>query len=188
MLFVALLGAGYVLRLQDVDRAEQARDEAQAEITRLETAVAELDDYRKLAERLEYGNALLASAMEREIAFARVLGDLAVAFPANASLTSLTFTAAKAEEEVAAAGEIRFGESIGRMEFAGYSVNGYAPGVERVLVDFDRVPAFFNTFLTTAAEAQVADKPVMNFNGSVALDRGAYTNRYADGLPLEETP
>lgn len=186
VLLIALMGAGYALRLAEVGRAEQARDEAQVEVTRLETELAKLAEYGTLADLMESRNTLLASAMEREIAFSVVLNDLSLAFPANASLQRLTITAE--EPAPAVAGTIDFGESVARAEFGGYALERYAPGVETVLVDFDRAHAFFNTFLTTASKSAIADTEVTDFSGTVALDRDAYTGRYADGLPPEETP
>lgn len=190
VVFVGLLGAGYVLRLGALSDAEQTRDAAQTQVTALEGDLAELSEYRQLADELENRNTLLASAMEPEIAFSRVLNDLSLAFPANASLLTLTVTAADVEGGAAPAADsaIDFGEAIAHAEFSGYSVERFAPGVETVLLDFDRTRAFFNSFLTTAAQAEIGDTEVTNFNGSVTLDEEARTGRYAEGLPPEATP
>lgn len=188
VLFAGLLAAGYALRLSEVARAEQARDEARTEVAALETEVARLDEYAKLAERLENRSTLLASAMEKEIAFSHVLNDLSLAFPANASLHTLTITAAEAADLAAQTGEIDFGRSVASAEFSGYSVERYAPGVETVLLDVDRIPAFFNPFLTTAAAEEIGEAEVTNFTGSVLLNSDAYTGRYAEGVPPEDTP
>lgn len=187
VVLVGLMGGGYALRMAEVGGAEAARDAAQTEVTRLQADVAQLAEYAELADVMETRNTLLASAMEREIAFSEVLNNLSLAFPANASLQTLLITAEGTEVQTPP-GEIDFGESVARAEFSGYSVERYSPGVETVLVDFDRVHTFFNTFLTTASEDVIADTDVTNFNGSAALDRDAYTGRYADGLPPEATP
>lgn len=188
MAFVAALGVGYTMRLEDVARAEQARDDAQSEVVALQSRVDELAPYAQLAAQLETGNTLLASSMATEISFARVLNDLSLAFPSNASLQTLTIDAQTGDsaEAGAEAGTVNFGETVAKAQFTGYSVERYAPGVETVLVDFDRVRAFFNPFLTTAATDVVGDTEVTNFNGSVALDRDAYTGRYENGLPAED--
>lgn len=187
-LFAAVLAAGYALRLAEVARAEETRDEAQAEVAALESELARLDEYAKLAERLDNRNTLLASAMEKEIAFSHVLNDLSLAFPANASLQTLTITATQDADLAAQTGEIDFGQSVASAEFSGYSVERYAPGVETVLLDVDRTPAFFNPFLTTASRSEIGETEVTNFNGSVLLDSDAYTGRYAEGVPPEDTP
>lgn len=186
LVFLCILGLAYFLRLHAVARAEDAREEAQVEVARLESELAELDEYRQLVELMENRSTLLASAMEKEISYSEVLNNLSLAFPANASL--LTLTIAVAEPVAPAAGQIDFGEFIATGEFSGYSIERYAPGVEAVLLDIDRTPSFFNAFVTTAAKEQLAETEVTNFNGTVSLDSGAYTGRYADGLPPEVTP
>lgn len=187
VLLVGLMGGGYMLRLAEVGQAEEARDLAQAEVVRLETEVAQLAEYGELAQFMANRNTLLAAAMEHEIAFSEVLNDLSLAFPSHASLRGLTIAANEAEAG-AQDSAIDFGESVARAEFNGYSVERYAPGVETVLVDFDRVHTFFNTFVTSASEGTVAETDVTDFSGTVTLDRDAYTGRYADGLPEEATP
>lgn len=186
LVFVGALGLVYLLRLSEVSRAEDTRDAAQLEVVRLESDLAELDEYRALVELMDNRSSLLASAMEKEIAYSEVLNNLSLVFPDNASLLNLTIAAA--EPEAPAAGEIDFGESVATGEFSGYSVERFAPGVETVLLDLDRTPSFFNAFVTTAAGERLGETEVTNFNGTVALDRGAYTGRYADGLPPEVTP
>ncbi|MEX2618632.1 MAG: hypothetical protein WD250_00275 [Egibacteraceae bacterium] len=190
LLLVGLMGAGYVLRLVEVGHAEEARDVAEAEVARLQTEVAELAEYGELAEFMENRDTLLASAMEHEIAFSEVLNELSLAFPSHASLRSLTI-AANDGADSAQDSAIDFGESVATAEFSGYSVERVAPGVETVIVDFDRAGAFFNTFVTTASAPPDADTgatDVTDFAGTVTLDRDAYTGRYADGLPTEATP
>lgn len=192
VLFVGVLGILYMLKLADVRSAEQARDDARVEVALLQDELAELDEYRVLAEQLETRNTLLASSMETEISFSRVLNDLSLAFPSNASLQTLTMEATDAEGAEATQppedGAIDFGEAVAKTTFTGYSVERFAPGVETVLLDFDRTRAFFNAFLTTAAQDELGSTEVTNFNGSVTLDRDAYTGRYRDGLPPEATP
>lgn len=187
VLLVAVLGVVQVLRLAEVSRAEAARDEALQQVALLQIQLDGLAGFRQLAELMESRNALLASAMEQEIAYSQVLNNLSLAFPANASLQSLTIAAATSDG-APRTGEINFGEAVASAQFGGYSVERYAPGVETVLIDFDRVHTFFNTLLTTASSSMIAETEVTNFNGSVSLDRNAYTGRYADGLPPEAMP
>lgn len=186
MALVVVLGVAYTLRLGDVASAEQARDEAQEEVALLQTRLDGLAEFRRLADRMDSRNALLTSAMAREIAYSQVLNNLSLAFPANASLETLTIAATA--DLPPATGAISFGEAVADAEFSGYSVERYAPGVESVLVDFDRVHTFFNTLLTTASTSEIAETEVTSFNGSVSLDTNAYTGRYADGLPPEAMP
>ncbi len=191
--WIFVLGGVYMLKLSDVAAAAEALDKAQAEVVTLESELATLEPFRQLAEQLDTHNTLLASAMEKEISWARVLNDLSLAFPANASLTSLTASVlAEAEGEAATTttvgGAPDFGAEVAELGFTGYSVERYAPGVESVLVDFAQARGFFHSHLAAANEAEIGETEVTDFNGSVELNRRAYTNRYVDGLPQEVAP
>jgi Tfp pilus assembly protein PilO len=178
VLVVAVLGLFYVMKLNEVAEAEEEREQVRAEVAQLEAQIAELEQYRVLAEQLEARNALLASAMAEEVSMARVLNDLALAFPSSASLRTMTATM---QEPTAPAGAAD--ESVVSLSFDGYSTERFAPGVETVLVEFDKVSTFFRTFLTTAQEEEIGETDVTGFNGSLQLHEEARTGRYTDGLP-----
>lgn len=178
VLVVALLGLLYFMKVTELRAAEEEREVVQSQVDALNAEIAELAQYRQLAEELEARNALLATAMADEVSFARVLNDLALAFPNNSSLRTLTATL---QEPVAPTGAAE--PAVLSLTFNGYSVERYAPGVETVVVEFDRVPMFFRTFVTTAQQEEIADTGVTGFSGSVHLSDEAQTKRYADGLP-----
>jgi cell division protein FtsB len=182
LLYVLVLGGVYALKVGDVNRVRDERDAAQAEVARLEAEVAGLRHFRELADELEARNAVLTAAMEDEIGWARVLNDLSLAFPGTSSLQTL---AALAQDREVATGDIDFGPAVGSMTFTGYSIERYAPGVEAVLIEFDKVRAFFHPFLSGASRGDIGETEVTTFNGSVQLDEEAYTRRYEDGLPPE---
>jgi hypothetical protein len=186
LLFVVLLGVAYFLKLGAVEQARQDRDAAQAEVTRLRAEVAQLEEFRILADKLDARNQILMFAMGNEISWARTLNDLSLTFPANASLRSLTATATDARlTRQETPGSLDFGEAIAQLIYQGYSVERFAPGVEVVLLEFDNVRAFFNAFLTTAQVEEIGSTEVTAFNGSVRLNEEAHTNRYENGLPEE---
>lgn len=178
ILFVALLGVLYVLKLNEIRDAEEEREVVRSEVAQLEAQIAELEQFRRLAEELEARNALLADAMGAEVSFARVLNDLSLAFPTSSSLRTLTATL---QDPVPPPGAEQ--PSVMSVAFNGYSVERYAPGVEVVIVEFDRVPIFFSTYVTNAQEEELHDSDVTGFTGSVQLNEEARTRRYADGLP-----
>lgn len=175
---IALLAGLYVLKLGEVRDAEEEREQVRAEIARLEAQVAELEQFRRLADELEARNALLAFSMSPEVSFARVLNDLSLSFPTSSSLRTLTATL---QDPTASPGGAE--PSIVFVEFGGYSVERYAPGVETVVVEFDRVTTFFNAFVATAQQEEIEDTQVTGFSGSVQLSEDARTGRYVDGLP-----
>lgn len=185
LLWVALLGGLYALKLAEVSEAEAVRTDVQADVARLEAQVAQLQQYRELADELEARNKLLGEAMATEISYARILNDLSLSFPASSSLRTLDATVV--DRSTAAPGA-RIGAAVSSLTFDGYSVERFAPGVETVLVEFGKVPVFFNPFLTMAGTEEIDETEVTAFNGVVHLGEEAYTGRYRDGLPEGERP
>jgi hypothetical protein len=185
ILWVALLGGLYALKLGELGDAETARDDVQAEVARLEAEVAQLQQYRELADELEARNVLLAEAMATEISYARVLNDLSLSFPASSSMRTLD---ANTVDPDSAAPGATIGAAVATLTFDGYSVERYAPGVETVLVEFGKVPVFFNPYLSTAGTEAIGNTDVIGFNGFVQLGPEAFTRRYENGLPEGERP
>jgi hypothetical protein len=183
-LFALLLGGLYLMKLNEIAQAEADQETVQADVSRLQAEVASLEQFRQLADELEARNALLASAMGREISFARVMNDMSLAFPANSSLRSMTLAAAD-PALVATADTVAFGETVATVSYEGYSVERFAPGVETVILEFDKVRAFFNAFIGTAAVEEIGTTEVTGYQGTVGLDDAALTGRYANGLPEE---
>lgn len=190
VVFIAVLGGLYVHKLDQVREAEQARDEAATEVANLEQELAQLQEYRELANLLDARNAVLADAMSDEVSFARALNDLALAFPASASMESLDMSLVEGagDDEPAEDGTITFGTPVAEVNYTGYSTERYAPGVETVLIEFDRVASLFNVYMNNAAEEERGTTEVINFNGTAGVDETARTGRYDDGLPAEVTP
>lgn len=188
VVFIAVLGGLYVHKLDQVREAEQARDEAATEVANLEQELAQLQEYRELADLLDARNAVLADAMSDEVSFARGLNDLALAFPASASMESLDIALVEGDNESTEDGVITFGTPVAQVDYTGYSTERYAPGVETVLIEFDRVSPLFNVYMNNAAAEERGSTEVINFNGTAAMDETARTGRYDDGLPAEVTP
>lgn len=185
VVWVALLGGLYALKLAEVADAESQREDVRAEVARLEARVAQLEQYRELADELEARNTLLAQSMATEISYARILNDLSLAFPASSSLMTLN---ASVSDTAEASPGAEIGESVANVTYTGYSVERFAPGVETVLVEFDKVPVFFNPYLVNAQLEEIGETGVTGFNGVVQLGDGSYTRRYADGLPEGDLP
>lgn len=182
LLFAVALGGIYFLKDGAVDNARERRDAAQQQVAELRAEVASLQQFADLAAQLQTGNDLLAFAMGGEVSVARLLNDLALSFPSSASLTNFTMELL-GEQDAAQAGEIDPGAAVAAMTYTGYSVERFAPGVEVVLLDLSRIPGLTSTFLQTAADTDIGDVGVTNFDGRARLDERVRTGRYADGLP-----
>ncbi len=208
LLWCGVLAVVQALKAADVDRAREERDLALAQTAQLQSELVALDSYRVLAERLETRSALLADAMAPEVSWATLLNDLSLTFPTTSSLRSLTGTLdqplpdaapvppapaptpaptpppAPAPVPAPAPGPLTE-EAIGTIVFEGYSIEGYAPGVETAIVRFDDVESFSDSFLTQAGTEEIGVTPVTQFQGQVDVNGSARTNRYAEGLPPE---
>lgn len=188
-IYVAALGLLYALKLGDVRQAEQARDQAGQQVAALQADLAQLQQFQTLNDELIARNSLLAGAMDTEVSFARTLNDLALSFPATASLRTLQLqlqqTGPVGAAPAAEPGAVNLGDAIGTLTFEGYSIERYAPGVESVLLELGGVRSFFNSYLSGAGRESIEETPVVNFSGTVQLDAQAYTQRYENGLPEE---
>ncbi len=210
LLWCGVLAVVQALKAADVDRAREERDLALAQTAQLQSELVALDSYRVLAERLETRSALLADAMAPEVSWATLLNDLSLTFPATSSLRTLTGTLDQPLPDAAlvppapaptptpaptpaptpspAPGvppAIVPEEAIGTIVFEGYSIEGYAPGVETAIIRFGDVESFSDSFLTQAGTEELGDTPVTQFQGQVDVNANARTNRYAEGLPPE---
>ena len=184
--FAALLGVLYLAKLGDVNQAEADRDAAQAEVTEREAELASLEEFAELDRQVTARNELLSAAMATEISFARVFNDLALTFPGSSSLLTLNATVEGADQTGDTGQDVDpNSKSIASVTFEGYSVERFAPGVERVLLKFSDVGMFFNAYLDTAAEEDRNETAVTRFNGEFQLTEDARTGRYAEGLPPE---
>lgn len=190
--WVLLLGLLYLQNVLAVGNARGERDAEQAELARLQARAAELAPYRELALRYDTHNTLLAHAMTPQISWSGALNDLALVFPANSSLLTLTATrsapAALTPGAPPAPGGAVGGVEplIGSLQFTGYSVERYAPGVESVLLGLEDAPSFASLYLSSAARALIGTTGVTNFNGSAELTEKVFTQRFAQGLPEDQ--
>ena len=185
--FTALLGLLYLAKLGDVNAAREDRDAAQQQVTERQAELASLEEFAELDRQVTARNQLLSAAMATEISWARVFNDLALTFPGSSSLLTLQGAVEGADEsgDTGAGAVNPNSKSIANVSFEGYSVEQFAPGVERVLLKFSDVGMFFNAFLSTATTEPRNDTLITRFAGQFQLNKDARTGRYADGLPPE---
>lgn len=185
--FAALLGLLYIAKLGDLNEAREERAAVEATVAERRATLASLEKFARLDREVTARSQLLAAAMATEISWARVLNDLALTFPPSSSLVTLDATAEGAVEAglAAEAAPNPNSKSIAAVTFDGYSVEGVAPGVERVLLKFGDVQMFFNPYLSTAAEDERGQTRVTTFTGTLQMNEEARTGRYAQGLPPE---
>lgn len=111
---------------------------------------------------------------------AGALQDLAAVMPANAELESLNVTSAVPDEPTAADGAPASG--VGTLIATGRTLDGHAPGLERLLLELHKISSFGDVFFT---QAETDEDGAVAFTVEVDLEPDLRTNRYLDGLPEE---
>jgi Tfp pilus assembly protein PilN len=167
-----LLGVFFWMQLGRVNDArdelaleEQRRDELQAEVRALQ-------EFADLESELEARNELIALAMGGEISVAGLLQDAAAVTPSDMAFLTLAATLGSEPE----------GTAFGRVTGTAETLLGHAPGVERVLLSFDKVAAFRDVFV---ANSTIDEIDITTFTFDFFLGPESLTGRYLTGLPEE---
>lgn len=172
-----------VLYVVQVAQVGQARDQLaieQQRVSELQAELAELAEYRDLAAQREEAFALLSAVLITETSYAGVLQNLAAVFPTDAELTNLTLATLDVEGGVVTPelGDVRI--PYGTLTATGRTLARFAPGIERLLLDLDKIAAFSDVYLTSSMID--ADEAVA-FTVEVDLGEELRTRRYVEGLP-----
>lgn len=180
---VALLGVVYWLQLGQLTEAQADLAVEQQALAALQGELAELSEFGDLQQRRDDAVALLGTAMGNEASIAGILQDIAAVMPPDAELTTLSMTARTIEEQQL--GDER--AAVGTMALSGRSLAGHAPGLERFLIEFDKIAGFSDVFFTnsTRNDVEVSGVPIAVVEFDVEIDLGpeTLTLRYVDGLP-----
>jgi hypothetical protein len=185
--FAGLGGAVLVLALgattlwQDgrIDGAETVLAEEQAVLASLQGEVLRLDEFSGLADQVQATNGRIRDALSGEVSMAGILQDVAAVMPSDAEFETLTLAVSPTE-----AGPGETVPTVGTLVATGRSATAHAPGGERLLLEFDKVAAFHDPFLTNSALEEVED-PYTTFNLEAQLGPEVLTGRYIAGTPEE---
>jgi len=161
-----VLGVLYFLRTQSLDDANQRLADEQASLQALQAQVQELREFGELEDQLEALNTLIAGAMGGEASLAGVLQDLAAIMPSNAEISTLSVSVA---------------DATGTLTTAGRVIGGHAPGVERFLLEIDKVASFLDPWISASAVDLVTN--IASFSLQVQLGPEILTHRYDGGIP-----
>lgn len=181
--FLVLLAVLYFVQ---VGRVNDAQEELAAQETirdELRAEVNELAAYADLEARADALAALIASAMAEEISPAGLLQDIAAVLPSDVELQSVAAnvvepTAAEAAPDATAAPILR--PIVGTMTLSGQTLDGHAPGLERVLIALEKIAGFENVLFSLST---LDDEDVATFTVTIDLGPELLTGRYLDGIP-----
>lgn len=167
---LVVLGGAWFWKNSQIDDARALLDEEQAAVQALQAEVAELNEYATIQAELADADENVATVMGGEIGVAGVLQDLAMVLPSGVELESLSLTATPENELI----------TIGQLLINGRTIDRHAPGLERVLLELDKVAAFRAPYFGSAA---VDNDEAVTFDVSVQLGTEVLTRRYFDGIP-----
>lgn len=175
VLLLAALGGVYWWANNQVSRAEDELLAEQERTSQLRGEQAALIAFQELADRRDRSDDILITAMDGEVSMAGVLQDLAAVIPTDTQLETFTLGLEDPDPETG-------GTSIGTFNVTGSTLTSHAPGVERVLMQLDKIVSFQDLYLNTSTLDE--DNPgVAVFSLDGRLGPEAATARYRDGLP-----
>ncbi|MTV25549.1 hypothetical protein FTX61_09030 [Nitriliruptoraceae bacterium ZYF776] len=178
LLLVAALGASYWWISGEVDAAETQLASEEARTAELRGDVNALADIQQLQARQQQSESLLTEVLGGEVSFAGLLQDVASVVPPDTQLETVTVTL----DPEATPSDPREGTTIGSFSVTGRTLAAHAPGVERFLLEFDKVASFKDLYLN-ASELEDPEEPVATFSLDGRLGWEALTGRYIAGTP-----
>lgn len=183
LLFLAVLAGLFFFQNSRVNDAKDRLETARAERDEAQAEVRELQAYADLEDRRDLMTEVVQTTMSAEASIAGVLQDVAAVMPNEAALTSLTVSILPAPEE---GEEFDFGgPAYGRILGQGETLRGHAPGVERFILELDKIAAFFNIFVSSSTLETGENVPIdiTTYSFEAELGPEVFTGRYLDGLP-----
>lgn len=179
LVLLLVLGLLYWFQTMRIDDARDELATEQEELAALERELENLREFEELEARLDLDERLVARALGDEASFAAILQDIAAVMPTDAQLEQIGITVNAANPE----GGIER-PSWGRITAQGSSLTSHAPGLERLLLQFDKIAAFHDLFFTSSSLDDPEDD-IVNFTIESELGPEILTHRYRDGMPEE---
>jgi Tfp pilus assembly protein PilN len=182
---LGMLGLVYGLQVSRVNEAQAVLATEQAAVTELQGELAQLHEFELLQARRDRADGIVSAALSEEVSFAGVLQDIASVIPSSTWLES--FSIAMQPEPSVPLGAER--TVIGRLTAAGLEAESHAPGLERLLLELDKIVSFDNVFFTNSTivgderEFVGGDGDETTFSLEMDLDLGARSGRYTEGVP-----
>ncbi len=150
--------------------AEDEFADAQAELAAARAEVAELNLPAELEAREEQDQELISLALSDQVSLAGILQDIAMVIPTGSDIASLNVNFVEDGD----------GRSVGVLAASGESVDDLAPGIERLILQFERAVGFRDVFVTSTS---VDEEDVTSYSLELNLGPEHRTERYVEGLP-----
>lgn len=167
----ALLLAAWLVDSSSVGSERRKADEAEAEVARLERKTASLQDASALQQQLDQRRALVTSALAGDIAWTRLLQQIATVIPNDVWLTAFSANRGAA----GAAGSVQ-------VQAMGFDQTSAARWLLRVA----ELPSLQGLWLTSSAKQGTGSRALVSFQSTANLSAAAESgraNRYAGANP-----
>ncbi len=158
-------------------KATDAEDDLATQLAanaRIEAEISSLSGVRALRSTYDAGVDRLGTALARDIAWGRLLNDLARIIPDRLWLTSLTASLQQNEENPLLLGQV----SVSGVAFDYPDASSWL----RVL-DAEEWPALGGGWVSSTSRSTIGDSPVVNFTSVAALLDAARSNRIEERTP-----
>ncbi len=172
---VVILVALYGFQLWRVNQAENELAAEEQELAELQAELDRLREFEELRARLDQATEIVTVAMSGEASAAGILQDVAAVMPGDAALLSLN--ADLVPQQDAETGQAT---SFGFLSGEGETLGRHAPGVERFVLQLDKIAAFFNIHV---ASSVLDEEGFTTFTFEADLGPEILTGRYQDGIP-----
>jgi type IV pilus assembly protein PilN len=173
VVFVGLLAAATLWYQGRVNERKDELAQEQTEITRLQNEAAGLAEFAALKGQFDTSVLILATALDRDVVWGRLLNDLGRLLPDRLWLT--TFSGQVSTDPAAL--------TIGEVTVSGVGFD--FPDVSAWLrsLDSSTFPSVDQTWVSSISASQIGEVPVVNFVSSTFLTEGALSDRLALRLP-----
>lgn len=180
----AVVGVMYVNASAKVADANEAKAEAVAQGTKLNSELAQLRNVSEVYAQVDAAKATLASAMSSEILWSSYLHNLTLTIPENVWVTSFTATSSGPSSAAPTTAATTTTRPVLDGGIGVVTINGTALDHEDVaawLESLSRQKGYANAYFTQAIEKLIGDRVVVNFTSSVNITPAALSNRYPKG-------
>lgn len=177
LVVIAALGVVYWLQRQEVAETAAQLDAENAATAELQAELATLAEFAELDRMLGDADMRVTAVMGGELGMAGMLQDVAAVMPPDTELSDLSVTRLAV---VASPVEVEPPLEVAVLTTVGRTNGRHAPGLERLLIELDKVASFRDVFFGSAA---VDNDGAVAFDLQVDVGPEALTGRYADGLP-----
>jgi Tfp pilus assembly protein PilN len=174
IVYIALLALVALWWQGKATDAENDRDAQLAANARIEAEIASLSSVRALRSTYDDGVERLNTALARDIAWGRLLNDLARIIPDRLWITSLTGTQQLNEENPFLLGQV----AVTGTAFDYPDASSWL----RVL-DAEEWPALGGGWVSSTSRATIGESPVVNFTSVASLLDAARSNRVEERTP-----